>query len=199
MTGSETAYEAQYWRVARSGLKGRAMSVSTANGSVTVTPQDAEGAWLIALDSEHDLSTATLLEKETIGLWQRCTVAVVDLSGAAFIDTTVINWLVNVKRMLEASAGGALGIVEGPPSSFTARLFDLLGRGDVLLLSDATRRPRPTARADAALGGRAEPRSIHSARVLAEFDAIRDITSNVRSAKLAVETWTTGRRTRSIF
>jgi hypothetical protein len=186
VTGSKTAYEAQYLRVARSGLKGRAMSVSTANGSVTVTPQDAEGAWLIALEGEHDLSTAAPREQETSCLWQRCTLAVVDLSDVAFIDTTVINWLVSAKRMLEASAGGAMGIFEGPPARSRR---DCSTCSACAMCSPAIRRdktPSNSARRRRSWWPRAGPRSLHSARVLAEFDAIRDITSNVRSAKLAV-------------
>jgi anti-anti-sigma regulatory factor len=109
----------------------RASSV-TAAGSVAVSPQDADGAWLIVLEGEHDLSTAALLHQATVGLWHRCTLAVVDVSGTDFIDTTVINWLMNAKRMLQASRGGTLGIVEGPPASSAARLFRLLGLCDVV-------------------------------------------------------------------
>jgi anti-anti-sigma regulatory factor len=109
----------------------RASSVIAA-GSVAVSPQDADGAWLIVLEGEHDLSTAALLQQATVGLWHRCTVAVIDLSGADFIDTTVINWLMYAKRMLQASGSGALGIVEGPPASPAARLFRLLGLCDVV-------------------------------------------------------------------
>lgn len=131
MVESKTAYEARYL-MPLAGMKGGVMSVAAAAGEVTVSPQNADGAWLIALEGEHDLSTAALLEQETIGLWQRCTLAVVDVSGAAFIDTTVINWLMSAKLRLEASGGGALGIVVGPPGSFAARLFSLLGMQRVL-------------------------------------------------------------------
>jgi anti-anti-sigma regulatory factor len=116
----------------RAQAERQASSVTSAAGSVAVCPQNADGAWLIVLEGEHDLSTAALLEQATIGLWQRCTLAVVDVSGAAFIDTTVVNWLMHARRMLEASRGGALGIVEGPPGSSAARLFRLVGLCDVV-------------------------------------------------------------------
>jgi anti-anti-sigma regulatory factor len=110
-------------------LRGRAAGVAAA-GSVAVRPQGADGAWLIVLEGEHDLSTTPLLEQATIGLWQRCTMAVVDVSGAAFIDTTVVNWLMYARRMLRAS--GALAIVEGPASSPASRLIRLVGLCDVV-------------------------------------------------------------------
>ena len=128
-----------------------------AAGSVAVSPQDADGAWLIALEGEHGLSTAALLEQATIGLWQRCTVAVVDLSAAAFIDTTVINWLMNAKHKLEASSGGTLGIVEGPPASFAARLFGQLSLRDVLACYPTRQDALAQTRAPTALGPWAEP------------------------------------------
>ena len=106
---------------------------------------------------EHDLSTAPLLEQATIGLWQRCTLAVVDLSGAAFIDTTVINWLMNAKHKLEASGGGTLGIVEGPPASFAARLFGQLSLRDVLACYPTRQDALAQVRAPTALGRWAEP------------------------------------------
>jgi anti-anti-sigma regulatory factor len=113
----------------RARAEGRASSVAAA-GSVAVIPQNADGAWLIVLEGEHDLSTAALLVQATIGLWQRCALAVVDVSRAAFIDTTVIDWLMYAKCMLGAS--GTLVIVEGPPSSAAARLFRLLGLCEVV-------------------------------------------------------------------
>jgi anti-anti-sigma regulatory factor len=132
VVSSKTGYEAQSSARPDVAREERARSVSAAVGSVTVTPHNAGGAWLIALHGEHDLSTAALLEQATIGIWQRCTLAVVDLSGAAFIDTTVINWLLSAKRALEASGTGVLRTVEGPSGSFAARLLGLLGLRDEL-------------------------------------------------------------------
>lgn len=156
MVESKTACEAQPvpCREERGGR--RAWGVAAA-GSVVVSPQNADGAWLIALQGEHDLSTAGLLEQATIGLWQRCTLAVVDVSGAVFIDTTVIDWLMSAKRMLEASGGGTLGIVEGLPPSFAARLFSLLSLGDVLACYPTRQDALAQVRAPAVLGPWAEP------------------------------------------
>jgi anti-anti-sigma regulatory factor len=154
---SKTACEALPFPCRQDGHEGRALRVGAAAGSVAVSPQSADGAWVIALEGEHDLSTAGLLEQATIGLWQRCTLAVVDLSGAAFIDTTVINWLMNAKLMLETSGGGTLGIVEGPPASFAARLFRRLSLRDVLACYPTRHEALAQVRAPAPLGPWAEP------------------------------------------
>ena len=156
MVEFKTACEAEPSPCHEDGHEGRAWRAA-AIGSVAVSPQDADGAWLIALEGEHGPSTAALLEQATIGLWQRCTLAVVDLSAAAFIDTTVINWLMNAKHKLEASSGGTLGIVEGPPASFAARLFGQLSLRDVLACYPTRQDALAQARAPTALGPWAEP------------------------------------------
>jgi anti-anti-sigma regulatory factor len=154
---SQTACEAQPPPCRQEGFGGRAWGVGAAAGSVAVSPQDADGAWLIALEGVHDLSTASLLERATIGLWQRCTLAVIDLSGTAFIDTAVINWLMSAKLMLEAAGCGTLGIVEGPPASFAARLFHLLSLRDVLACYPTRQDALAQVRAPTALAPWAEP------------------------------------------
>jgi hypothetical protein len=128
------------------------LRVGAAVGSVAVSPENADGAWLIALEGEHDLSTAALLEQATVGLWQRCTLAVVDLSGAAFIDTTVINWLMSAKLMLEASGPRDSRHSSEPTGlSFAARLFRLLSMRDVLACYPTLRDALARLRARAAL------------------------------------------------
>ncbi|MDP9257200.1 MAG: STAS domain-containing protein [Actinomycetota bacterium] len=129
MVALETACEGG--RQLRGVASGR--SPASAVGTVSVTRHDAAGTWLIALGGEHDLSTAALLEEETIGVWPCAALVVVDLSGAAFMDSTVVHWLISAKRELEACGTGALRIVEGPGGSFAARLFGLLSVGDVLV------------------------------------------------------------------
>jgi ABC-type transporter Mla MlaB component len=101
-------------------------------GSVTVTHCDGNGTWLVALHGEHDLSSAPLLEQQTSPIWPRCKVAVIDLSGAGFVDSGMIKWLLSVARELEAAGAFTLSIVEGLPGGAAARLFALLGIRDML-------------------------------------------------------------------
>jgi anti-anti-sigma regulatory factor len=112
-------------------LEETSMTAAAPGCTITVADHDAEGAWLIALGGEHDLSTAPLIHEATRGVWACATRGVVDLSGADFIDSTVINWLVSTKRALEASGTRTLAIVVGPPNSVAARLFGLLSLPEV--------------------------------------------------------------------
>jgi anti-anti-sigma regulatory factor len=95
-------------------------------GTVTCTPCDSRGTWLITLQGEHDLATRPALVRETRDVWPLCKVAVVDLSDTTFIDSSVIKWLLSVESALEAAGAVTLSVVEGPPGSVANRLFELL-------------------------------------------------------------------------
>lgn len=96
-------------------------------GTVTVTDHDGIGSWLVGLDGEHDVSTVRLLEDDTGGVLEHCTRVVVDLSGASFIDCSVINWLMRTKRTLDAGGGRSLLVVDGAKDGTTARTIDAVG------------------------------------------------------------------------
>ena len=110
-----------------------------AGGEVAVTRCDHGGTWLVALRGEHDLTTVPSLERATRDVWPTCRIAVVDLSGVTFIDSTVVSWLLRVERALEEGEGFTLSIVTGPPGCFAARFFEQL-RMDNVLACYATRR-----------------------------------------------------------
>ena len=95
-------------------------------GTVTVTPCDSKGTWLVMLHGEHDLATRLLLDEQTRAIWPLCTVAVVDLSEATFIDSGVIRWLMSVEREFAEAGTFTLSIVEGPSGTVADRLFGLL-------------------------------------------------------------------------
>jgi hypothetical protein len=101
-------------------------------GTVTVTPYDSKGTWLVTLHGEHDLAGRTILELQTGGIWRHCKVAVIDLSEATFVDSGVIRWLLSVERELEAANAATLSVVEGPPGSAAARIFGLLRMSHVV-------------------------------------------------------------------
>jgi anti-anti-sigma regulatory factor len=104
----------------------------TANGTITVTPQDGNGTWLVELAGEHDISTASLLDQGTSGVWPTCTLAVVDLSDVTFIDCSVLNWLIRTRSTLAETGDHALRIIWGPPGSLGERIFKLVWLRDEL-------------------------------------------------------------------
>jgi anti-anti-sigma regulatory factor len=101
-------------------------------GSVTCTPCDSRGTWLITLQGEHDLVTRPGLERETRDVWPLCQVAIIDLSDTTFIDSGVVRWLLSSETALEAAGGHSLRVVVGPPGSVADRLFATLGVRHVL-------------------------------------------------------------------
>jgi stage II sporulation protein AA (anti-sigma F factor antagonist) len=106
------------------------MSTTTPSGTATVTHHDNDGTWLIAIEGEHDISTTPLLDEQTSGVWPRCKLAVVDLSQATFIDSSMINWLLRVRSALTATGRDALRIVHGPPGGVVERILDLTSLHD---------------------------------------------------------------------
>jgi hypothetical protein len=95
-------------------------------GTIAVTREDDDGTWLIALHGEHDISTTPQVERQTRSIWPVCSTVIVDLSEAAFIDCTVINWLLRTGQELDATWHQALRVVDGPPAGLARRLVDIL-------------------------------------------------------------------------
>jgi anti-anti-sigma regulatory factor len=94
-------------------------------GSSTVTHQDGDGTWIIALDGEHDISTTLVLDEQIRRLLPRCTLAIVDLSSTTFIDASVIGWLMRTRGAL-ATGSNAMSVVRGNPGGIADRIFDIL-------------------------------------------------------------------------
>lgn len=105
----------------------------------TITRCDDRGTWLVALRGEHDLATMPQLDEQTRHIWPQCTIAVIDLSEVAFMDSSVIHWLLRVESALEASHGFTLSIVTGPPGGVAGRLFERLRMSHVFACYETRR------------------------------------------------------------
>lgn len=108
------------------------MTGTPANGAVTVTHADNNGTWLVELRGEHDLSTAPRLDEQTRDVWPRRKLAIVDLRSAAFIDSTVVSWLLSADNAITTAGTGTLIIIEGAADSVPARVLRLLHLREVL-------------------------------------------------------------------
>jgi anti-anti-sigma regulatory factor len=105
--------------------------MSYTTGQVRVSHYDRNGTWLIELAGEHDIATSSLIDARTLGVWPRCSVAIVDLRSVTFIDSSVVNWLARVRRTLEShGASDAVRIVGDPRSNALRPVFDALGIRD---------------------------------------------------------------------
>ena len=106
-----------------------------------VTTQIDDSLWVIGLQGEHDISTAHHLRREVDRLFETGTGVVVDLTGATFIDSSILGEL--IRAYLGATPDEKVAIV-GPLGGAAARLFDVV---------DATRTCFPVFESlDAAVG-----------------------------------------------
>lgn len=96
-------------------------------GRVSVSHHDGNGTWLVALEGEHDLSTLPRIEQQTVDVWPHCALAIVDLSRASFIDSSVVHWLLRVRHHVERDRRCRLVVADGAPDSFAAHVLGVLG------------------------------------------------------------------------
>jgi anti-sigma B factor antagonist len=102
--------------------------------SGAVALEQVEGASVIALRGEHDLSTGPAIQAACDDAWAHSSSIVFDLAGATFIDSTVVGVMVRARRRA-AESGGSVAVVAtagGPP----ARVLTLVGINDVLPLHE---------------------------------------------------------------
>jgi anti-anti-sigma factor len=90
-----------------------------------VTKHVGGSVWLVRLEGEHDMATAPDLHRELARLSQTATPVVVDLSGATFMDSTILAELVVAQRRAESSETTALAVV-APPDTAGARLITVV-------------------------------------------------------------------------
>lgn len=105
--------------------------MSNSRGTVDVT-HEGNGTWIIALAGEHDISTTPLIDAQTLDIWPRCRLAIIDLRAATFIDSSVVRWIVRARRALDAHGRpNAVHIVEDIHNEPVDLVFDLLAvRGE---------------------------------------------------------------------
>jgi len=99
-----------------------------------VAVEQVEGASIIALQGEHDLSTGPAIEAACDDASGHASSIVFDLADATFIDSTVVGVMVSARRRAVGS-GGTVAVVApagGPP----ARVLTLVGINDVLPLHE---------------------------------------------------------------
>lgn len=102
--------------------------------SVAVAVEQVEGASVIALRGEHDLSTGPTIQAACDDAFAHSPSIVFDLAGATFIDSTVVGVMVSARRRA-AESGGCVAVV-APAGRPPARVLTLVGINDVLPLHE---------------------------------------------------------------
>jgi anti-anti-sigma factor len=90
----------------------------------------AAGAAVVVFSGEHDLSTRSDLEELIASLIRENRVVVADLSGAEFVDSTIINLLVQAKR--DASEQDCMFRLQMGTQAIVRRIFEVTGVLDLL-------------------------------------------------------------------
>jgi anti-anti-sigma factor len=89
-----------------------------------------DGAWIVALYGEHDLSNVASLYLELDAAVAAASAVIVDLTGATFIDSTTLKALL---RSLEAADALCVRFAVVVPEAGPARrLFDLVALSEMV-------------------------------------------------------------------
>jgi anti-anti-sigma factor len=91
-----------------------------------VVNQVAPHLWVVAVHGDHDMSNVGELDETFEAVFAAGSRLVVDLSDAAFIDSTVLSSLIRARRRADESESDDLVIV-APVGTPPRRLIDLTG------------------------------------------------------------------------
>lgn len=83
-----------------------------------------ESLLVVELEGEHDLSTAPQLQAAIDRVLVNGTAVILDLTGASFIDSSVLRELFRARRRVDGNPRGAFVLVAAAGSA-PARLLDL--------------------------------------------------------------------------
>jgi len=94
-------------------------------GCGTVEIRHDDGAWVLLLHGEHDISTAASLRLELERAFAAGSAVIVDLSNVEFLDSTVLANVVYGGAQAGRHAEHGFSVV-APPGSLARRLADLV-------------------------------------------------------------------------
>jgi anti-anti-sigma factor len=86
--------------------------------------QVTDHVWLVEALGEHDLANAKRFEDALQGVFDAGSRLVLDLSGARFIDSSIVRVIMSAKVRADKHQDDALVIV-APPDSLARRVLDL--------------------------------------------------------------------------
>jgi anti-sigma B factor antagonist len=94
------------------------------------------GLTVLAIEGEHDLSTAPMLRQRLDGLIAEGSPIVIDLSPASFVDSSILGVILDARRRAEGNGlGFAVSHASGPDP--VGRVLDITGlRSELPVYSD---------------------------------------------------------------
>jgi anti-sigma B factor antagonist len=93
---------------------------------------------IVLVEGEHDLSSAAEFREHLSGLLEAGTSAVVDLSGATFVDSSVLAALIWASQQSAEQGVGFSVALPGNAAEGVRRVIDVTGLGEALALRDGT-------------------------------------------------------------
>jgi anti-sigma B factor antagonist len=85
------------------------------------------GAAIVALEGEHELFTATELERRLVGFIAEGLDIVIDLSHATFVDSSVVAVLLKVRRFARSVNRRFVVVLDDDTAVPVQRMFEITG------------------------------------------------------------------------
>jgi anti-sigma B factor antagonist len=93
-----------------------------------------EGAWVLTLQGEHDLSTATAVRDALRHVFDAGCAVVVDLSAVTFMDSSTLNAILYGSERAQSDDAHRFAAVLPPGPSAARRVLELTGVDRVLAI-----------------------------------------------------------------
>jgi anti-anti-sigma factor len=93
-----------------------------------------QGAWVLTLRGEHDLSTATALRNSLRDVFDSGSAVVVDLSAVTFMDSSILNAILYGSERALTDDEHRFAVVLPPGPSVARRVLELTGVDRVLAI-----------------------------------------------------------------
>ena len=93
-----------------------------------------EGAWVLTLRGEHDLSTATAVRDALRRVFDAGSAVVVDLSAVTFLDSSTLNAILYGSERAQSDDAHRFAAVLPPGPSAARRVLELTGVDRVLAI-----------------------------------------------------------------
>ena len=93
-----------------------------------------EGAWVLTLQGEHDLSTATAVRDALRRVFDAGSAVVVDLSAVTFLDSSTLNAILYGSERAQSDDAHRFAAVLPPGPSAARRVLELTGVDRVLAI-----------------------------------------------------------------